>query len=359
MSPRERDERAAAAAAAVDPITQEHQLRDARARRRRERRDSRAANPDGLHIGFDTRAASDPRGIGRYVRSLVAALRATAGEGDEIVEGHRPRNVDLYHSPWIDGAALRCAVPQVVTLHDLIPLKRRAEYLRTGVRFRLRYAAVARAQRVIVPTRAVADDVVEHLDVPEDRVIVVSEAPVVAMHPRPAAEVAAVRRRYRLPADDYLLWVGGLEHPDPRKRVAALADAPRDLPLVLVGPARQWAKTLGERDGITVTGHVTDDELAALYTGARALVFPSDDEGFGLPTVEALACGTPVVACDVPALREVLGDRATFVDCADLAGLLAAGAAAQRPAPAPPAFTWEDAARETWAVYREAARSRR
>jgi alpha-1,3-rhamnosyl/mannosyltransferase len=216
------------------------------------------------------------------------------------------------------------------------------------VRFRLRYAAVGRAQRVIVPTRAVAEDAIEHLGIPEDRVIVISEAPVAAMHARPAAEVAAVRLRYDLPAQDYLLWVGGLEHPDPRKRVAALADAPRDLPLVLVGRARPWAQELGERDGITVTGHVTDDELAALYTGARALVFPSDDEGFGLPTVEALACGTPVVACDVPALREVLGDRATFVDRRDLAGLLSAGAAATRPAPPPPDFTWEDAARATW-----------
>ncbi|MCW3013253.1 MAG: glycosyltransferase family 1 protein [Solirubrobacterales bacterium] len=359
MTTREPDNGGAAAAAgAGDPITQEHKLRDDRARRRRERRDSRAANPDGLRVGFDTRASGDARGIGRYVRSLLTALRATAGDGDEIVEGHRPRNVDLYHSPWIDGAALRSAVPQVVTLHDLVPLKRRAEYLRTGVRFRLRYAAVGRAQRVIVPTWAVAEDAVEHLGIPEDRVIVISEAPVAAMHARPAAEVAAVRQRYHLPAQDYLLWVGGLEHPDPRKRVAALADAPRDLPLVLVGRTQPWSQELGERDGITVTGHVTDDELAALYTGARALVFPSDDEGFGLPTVEALACGTPVVACDVPALREVLGDRATFVDCRDLAGLLSAGVAATRPAPPPPDFTWEDAARATWAVYREAARAR-
>ena len=350
------DESDAPPADPVDPITQEQELRAAGARRRRLRREGRAANPEGLRIGFDTRAASDPRGIGRYVRSLLTALRATAREGDEIIEGRRPRDVDLYHSPWIDGAALRSSVPQVVTLHDLIPLKRRAEYLRTGVRFRLRYAAVARAQRIIVPTHAVSRDAVEHLGVPEDRVSVISEAPVAAMYPRPEAEVAMVRALYGLPEGDYLVWVGGLQHPDPRKRVAALAEAPRDLPLVLVGPAREWARELGQREGITVTGHVTDDELAALYTGARALVFPSDDEGFGLPTVEALACGTPVVTCDVPVLREVLGDRATFVDCDDLAGLLSAGVAARRPAPPPPAFTWEDAARATWEVYREAVR---
>ena len=77
---------------------------------------------------------------------------------------------------------------------------------------------------------------------------------------------------------------------------------------------------------MTLTGTSPTTDLAAIYTGARALVLASDDEGFGLPTVEALACGTPVVACDVPALREVLADRATFVGHDDLRGLLAAAA---------------------------------
>ena len=310
-----------------------------------------------MRVAFDSRGAADPRGIGRYVRCILEALRETAAEGDDIVEEHRPRGADVYHSPWIDGCALRSRIPQVVTLHDIIPLKRRSDYLRTGVRFRLRYAAVARAERIIVPTAAVADDVKAHLGVPAERITVISEAPVAAMYPRPEAEIAAARARYNLP-DEYLVWVGGMEHPDPRKRVAALSAAPRELPLVLVGPASRWAKELGEQDGLTVTGHVSDDELAAIYTGARALVFPSDDEGFGLPPVEALACGTPVAACEVPALREVLGDRVTFVERDDIAGLLAAGAAAQRPAPPPPPFTWADAARATWDVYRELSSDR-
>jgi glycosyltransferase involved in cell wall biosynthesis len=170
------------------------------------------------------------------------------------------------------------------------------------------------------------------------------------MRPRTPGEVAAVRERYGLP-EDYLLWVGGLEHPDPRKRVAQLVAAPRELPLVLAGPAGEWARRL---PGVTLTGLVDDDELAAIYTGAQALVFPSDDEGFGLPPLEALACGTPVAASDLPVLREVLGDRATFVDVTDVAGIVAAGERAQRPAPPPPAWTWQDAARATWAVYEAA-----
>ena len=83
-------------------------------------------------------------------------------------------------------------------------------------------------------------------------------------------------------------------------------------------------------------------------------MLPSAEEGFGLPAVEALACGTPVVAADGPALREVLDRRATFVDPADLGGLVAAAQEAQRPAPPPPDWTWDDAAAATWRVYERA-----
>ena len=309
-----------------------------------------------MRVAFDSRAAGDPRGIGRYVRCLLAALRET-GDGHEIVERRSARGADLYHSPWIDGASLHMRCPQVVTLHDLVPLKRRSEYLRTGARFRLRYLAVQRAARIVVPTATVARDAIERLDIAPDKIAVIAEAPAAAMRPRGPEEVEAVRRRHGLPGE-YLVWVGGLEHPDPRKRVAALARAPRELPLVLVGRPGAWARELADRDGVVLTGEVSDDDLAAIYTAARALVFPSDDEGFGLPPVEALACGTPVVACDIPALRDVLGDRATFVATDDIAGLLDAGAAARRPAPAPPPWTWLDAARATWAVYEELTGSR-
>ncbi|MEJ7891531.1 MAG: glycosyltransferase family 1 protein [Solirubrobacteraceae bacterium] len=308
-----------------------------------------------MRVAFDSRPASGPSGIARYARSLRTALGAEAQRrGGEIVDAHRPRGVDLYHSPWIDGALLRPRIPMVVTLHDLIPMKRPGEYLRSGLRFRMRYLAVERASRVIVPTTTVAEDAVAMLKVDAAHVHVVPEAADPAFSPRSAAQVAAARKRHALP-DDYLVWVGGLRHPDPRKRVAALAGTPSKLPVVLVGDPGPWARELPD---VILTGAVDDDELAALYTGARALVFPSDDEGFGLPTVEALACGTPVVACDVPALREVLGNRATFVDTDDLDGLVAAGAAAERPAPDPPAWTWDDAARATWDVYELASAQR-
>ncbi|TMK39951.1 MAG: glycosyltransferase family 4 protein [Actinobacteria bacterium] len=306
-----------------------------------------------MRLAFDSRPASDPRGVGRYVRCLLEGLRETAPSGSEIVETHRPRRADIFHSPWIDGAMIRPPCPMVVTVHDIVPLKRRSEYLRTGLRFRLRYLAIQRAMRVIVPTQAVAEDVVARLDLDPKLVAVIPEAPAPSMYTRSAEEVAAARDRYRLPAD-YLLWVGGLQHPDPRKRVAALADAPRDLPLVMVGPTRPWAHELPD---VTLTGQVSDEDLAAIYSGAHALVMASDDEGFGLPTVEALACGTPVVACDLPALREVLDDRATFVDTGDIRALLTAAAAVRRPAPPPPPWSWDDAADATWSVYAAAVRA--
>ncbi len=303
-----------------------------------------------MRVAFDSRPARDPRGIGRYARCLLDALRDGASDGREIVETDRPRRVDVFHAPWIDGALLRSPVPQVVTLHDVIPLRRRSEYLRSGLRFRLRYLAVQRATMVIVPTHAVAADAIEHLGLDPGRVRVIGEAAAAAFRPRPRDEVDDARRRHGVP-DDYLLWVGGLERPEPRKRVAALVAAPRTLPLVLAGPATRWAREL---DGVILTGHVSDDDLAALYTGARSLVFASDDEGFGLPPVEALACGTPVVASDIAPVREVLGDRATLVPRDDLAALVAAGERAERPAPPPLGFSWEDAARRTWDVYAEA-----
>jgi glycosyltransferase involved in cell wall biosynthesis len=302
-----------------------------------------------VKVAFDSRPAKCTHGVGRYARCLLQALR-DLGEC-EIVETHQPRRCDLFHSPWLDGAMPRCPVPMVVTLHDLAPLKHRGQYLRSMLRFKLRYLAVERATRVIVPTYAVAEEVEAVLEIPRERIAVIPEAPAASLYARPAEEVRSVRDRFSLP-ERYLVWVGAMQTPEPRKRVAALARTTRSMPLVLVGPAAPWAHQLPD---VLLTGAVSDDELAAIYTGAHALVFPSDDEGFGLPPVEALACGTPVVASDVPAMREVLDGRATFGSVDDLVGLIAAAESAERPAPPPPAWTWEDAAQATWLVYREAA----
>jgi glycosyltransferase involved in cell wall biosynthesis len=306
-----------------------------------------------VKVAFDSRPLSDPNGVGRYSRCLLSALRDTAGVGDEVLATNRPTatarvgNADIFHSPWMAGAMLHCPRPTVVTLHNLSPLKRRSEHLRTGLRLRLRHLAVQRAVRVIVPTETVAHDAVTHLRLERERVVVIPEAADTAMYPRGPREIAAARARFALP-EEYLVWVGGLQHPDPGRHVAKLAATRRKLALVLVGPTRPWAHEL---PNVILTGQVGDEHLAAIYSGARALVLPSEEEGFGLPAVEALACGTPVVACEVPALREVLADRATFVAPGDMRALIQAAETIARPAPAPPNWSWEDAARATWGVY--------
>lgn len=303
-----------------------------------------------MNVAFDSRPVNDPQGVGRYSRCLLAALRETADADAQIVETAHPLRADVFHAPWMKGALLHSPCPMVVTLHDLSALKRRSELLRTGTRMRLRELAVQRAVRVIVPTRALANDALERLGVEGEQIDVIHQAPAGCMYPRSAVEIARARARFDLP-ERYLLWVGELQHPDPGKQVARLAAAPRALPLVLIGQTSAWAHELPD---VILTGHVTDDHLAALYSGAHALVVASQEEGFGLPAVEALACGTPVVACEAPALREVLDQRAAFVPGGDLPALIAAAEAIERPAPPPPAWSWQDAARATWRVYERA-----
>jgi glycosyltransferase involved in cell wall biosynthesis len=302
-----------------------------------------------LNVAFDSRPVRDAHGVGRYTRCLLEALRETAEAGAEIVETPRPGRADVFHAPWMDGALLHSPCPMVVTLHDLAAMKRRSEWLRTDVRPLLRQLAVQRAVRVIVPTEALAQDALA-LGLERQQIDVIHEAPAACMYPRTEHEIAAVRARFGLP-DRYLLWVGGLQHPDPAKHVAKLAATPREMPLVLVGSTSRWAHELPD---VILTGQVGDDELAALYSGAQALVVASRREGFGLPAVEALACGAPVVACEVPALREVLDGRISFVPADDLEALIGAAEAARRPAPQPPPWTWRDAAQATWRVYERA-----
>src|SRR5580658_7260366 len=143
-----------------------------------------------MRVAFDRRPMSDPDGVGRYSRCLLAALRETTAAGDEIVETHRPsalarsRGADVFHSPWMDGAMLHSACPMVVTIHDLSALKRRSEHLRGGLRLRLRHLAVQRAARVIVPTEAVARDAVAHLRLAREQVVVIPEAADATMYTR-------------------------------------------------------------------------------------------------------------------------------------------------------------------------------
>ncbi len=206
-----------------------------------------------MRVAFDSRAVSDPNGVGRYSRCLLKALAETVAAEDELLEAPRPATTvrsgkaDVFHSPWMDGAMLHSPCPMVVTVHDLAALKRRSEHLRTGLRLRLRHLAVQRAASVIVPTEAVAADAVEHLHLRRERIVVIPEAADASMFPRSEHEVQQAREHFDLP-ERYLLWVGDLQHPAPGKQIAKLAAARRELPLVLVGPDAAVGARAARRD---------------------------------------------------------------------------------------------------------------
>jgi hypothetical protein len=131
-----------------------------------------------VKVAFDSRPSSDPRGVGRYSRCLLRALRDTGEARGEIVETHRPDRADVFHAPWMQGAMLHSPCPMVVTIHDFGALTRLSERLRGGgIHLRLRHLAVQRATHVIVPTAMLAHEAVAELGFERERVVVIPEAP--------------------------------------------------------------------------------------------------------------------------------------------------------------------------------------
>jgi glycosyltransferase involved in cell wall biosynthesis len=245
---------------------------------------------------------------------------------------------------FIHALPLVCPAPAVVTVQDLswerdpsvLGLWDRVTF-KTFVR-----RAVRKAQRVLAISERTKRDLIELYGTPPDKVVVTPLAPDPAF--RPAGE-----------HDSFLLFVSAIE---PRKQPLAAIDAANAVgrKLVVVGPAKdeRLAAELRRR-GAEVRGYVAKEELVSLYQRAACLVFPSRYEGFGLPVVEAMACGTPVVATPEPAMQEVAGDAAIFAE--DLAeGIRRALAERDRLSVAglerAKAFSWRETARLTADVYR-------
>ncbi|CAM05646.1 glycosyltransferase involved in cell wall biosynthesis [Saccharopolyspora erythraea NRRL 2338] len=235
----------------------------------------------------------------------------------------------------------------VVTVHDLAFLDEPSEA--PGLEALVR-ASVRRAAAVCTPTEAVADAVGTRLGVEQSKIVV---TPLGVDREWFDAEPDAELRQ-RLPAD-YLLFVGA---DGPRKDLPGLLRALDEQlpPLVVVGPGEP-----GHDGRVQRIGYLPDPQLRSVVAGARALVLPSRDEGFGLPALEALACGVPVVCSDIPALREVTGGHAELFRYGDAEGLRAALHRALD-AGAPEAgrthaarFTWRACAEATLRAYRMAA----
>ncbi|MBA2503096.1 MAG: glycosyltransferase family 4 protein [Pyrinomonadaceae bacterium] len=288
----------------------------------------------------------------------------------------RQSSLDLFHGtnynvPLWEGC------PTVLTIHDLslflYPETHEKHRVSVGLR-RIPTMGCA-ATKIITPSQAVRREVVEHLNVSPEKVIAIPEAARREFRPMPAEETRDARKRFGI-EDDFLLYVGTLE---PRKNLMLLVRAFEEVlcttnlrpQLVIVGK-KGWLvdelfayverAELGDR--LLFTNYVTDEELRALYSSCRMCIYPSLYEGFGLPPLEAMACGAPVITTRIPSIMETVGDAARLVEPTDVDALarniidLLADAEARATLSAAglaraAQFSWEKTARMTLEVYRE------
>ncbi len=299
----------------------------------------------------------------RYLRSFGERLPANAGRF-LLTETRAPRSADIFHglNQRLPHARMRRAV---TTFHDLFVLT--GEYSTPD--FRRRFAeqardAAARSDRIIAVSQFTARQVIDVLGVDQSKVRVVHHGV------GPAGGTAAAREKI-------ILHVGAIQR---RKNIARLVDAfetvDGDWQLVLAGSAGYGAEEIAARIGaarsrerIRVLGYLPRAELARWYARAMIFAFPSLDEGFGMPVLEAMAAGTPVIASNRAAVPEVAGDAAWLVDpenSEELAGAMLAltrsadqrAELSRRGLERAAKFTWAEAVEKTWQVYLELAGGR-
>lgn len=313
----------------------------------------------------------------RLAGVVKAALKSAGRAALQVhfATATRQSRFDLYHEP--NFLPFVSHLPTVVTIHDLSvlrypewhPADRVAQHQQrlTG--------AVRRAAHIITVSESVRAETIARFDLSPHRVTAVPNGVGRSFRPLPQAEVSAVIHRLGIPPR-YFLCVGTVE---PRKNLGvvlrAFASLPpvvrRDCPLVLAGPwgwradtERTVFDTLARPAGAIHLGYIHTADLPALYNAAAGLLYPSFYEGFGMPPTEMLACGGAVLASTDPAVREVCGRHAAFIDPHDLDGWraamlrlatdtdfsheLRAGGAAHVAQ-----FTWVQAAVKTWNVYEQ------
>jgi len=365
--------------------------------------------------------SADRTGIGYYTEHFVDGLLATRAAGDEVVLISNGKPAPELYDRWRDHlriggvpvraiwmqrdanrllvesgadfamfpnylAPLNVVCPFVNVVHDLAII-RMPQFFNLGKLASQRPLLpwiVRRAAAVGTVSAASRRDITELLGVPEHRVLMLPGAPHPACRVPSDLEVERVRRAYGL-GRRYVVSVGTLE---PRKNLPTLLRAfdrlrartgtlTEDLDLVVIG-GRGWrdrelrAEIAARKESsrLHMLGYVPEEDLVALYGGAEVLAYPSHFEGFGLPVVEAMACGTPVVTTDVPALREVSGGAAVLVPLGDEAALAdavaaivedpAARAAARARGLARAAtFSWEGSAEQLWRFARETVAGRK
>jgi len=285
-----------------------------------------------------------------------------------------PRAADIFHGNARLPSCVK--IPATVRVHDTFSLLRN-DLADPGFREKKcrRYRHIARrATRIIVSSRSVARDVVRTLGVPESRIVVNPHGVSSTFFRRSADEIRRVTQKHRIPLPYCLMVAAFSKRKNVHRVLHAYAALKREnkleSALVLAGSLKHWAEgrqvveRLNLSDKVVLTGYVPDEDLPALYSGARMLIYPSLIEGFGLPLLESMACGTPVITSNVSSMPEIAGDAALLVDPEDVDDIKERMAqldadqglrrrlsrkGLQRVKP----FTWERAARTLLDVWKE------
>ncbi|MGD0089345.1 MAG: glycosyltransferase family 1 protein [Planctomycetota bacterium] len=363
-----------------------------------------------MHIALDVSSAARPEatGVAMYIRRLVAAFARVGGQHGFALVRRASRLKNIFHKPALPGPNFRHKLlcgglhpffarsinvfhgldarlpgawlksPTVATIHDVFSVLQSQEFATAEFRemkARRYRELVRRADRIICVSEAGRRDVLETLQPDPRKLRVVYEAGGEGFAPRPADEVQAVRAKYGLDRP-YFIFVGSMNK---RKNVAGMIEAfalarartNKDLLFALAGRsgyggAEIQAAIARSRcaDALKPLGYVPDGDLAALYSGAQALLFATWYEGFGIPALEAFACGCPVLGSTTGSLPEIMGGAGLLADPQAVDSIAAqieklAEDAALRSACIEKGlrrareFSWDKAARECLAIYQE------